>query len=330
MGISRDKWHKRRKTGGKRKEIRSKRKFEIGRQPAMTKLGERRVHTVRGHGGIVKFKALKLDHGNYSWPGEAISRKTRIIGVVYNPTNAEFVRTNTIVKGSIIQIDATPFKNWYQKHYGVLVGKEVPFVKPKKVKKLKRGEKHKKEKKTEKKTTEKKPTSSEKKGTEKKGTEKKGTEKREQKRKEQKRKEQKRKEPKRKHLKRKEQKRKHLKRKELKRKHLKRKEQLKRSQQKRNQQKKNQKKRNQPKRKEKEKKRPPSAKHSPSSAMKKKWRLRNTTRVLEPAISEQFDKGRLYAKITTSPGQTGTADGYILEGEELAFYIKKMALKKKK
>jgi small subunit ribosomal protein S8e len=147
MGISRDKWHKRRKTGGKRKPIRSKRKFELGRQPANTKLGERRVHKVRGHGGFIKFKALKVDHGNYSWPGEAVTRKTRIIGVVYNPTNPEFVRTNTIVKGSIIQIDATPFKNWYQKHYGVCVGKEVAFVKPKKVKKLKRGEKPKKEKK---------------------------------------------------------------------------------------------------------------------------------------------------------------------------------------
>jgi len=64
--------------------------------------------------------------------------------------------------------------------------------------------------------------------------------------------------------------------------------------------------------------------------MKKKWRLRNITRVLEPAIAEQFEKGRLYAKISTSPGQTGTADGYILEGEELAFYMKKLAIKKKK
>jgi len=64
--------------------------------------------------------------------------------------------------------------------------------------------------------------------------------------------------------------------------------------------------------------------------MKKKWRLRNVTRVLEPAIAEQFEKGRLYAKISTSPGQCGCADGYILEGEELAFYLKKLALKKKK
>jgi len=47
-------------------------------------------------------------------------------------------------------------------------------------------------------------------------------------------------------------------------------------------------------------------------------------------LSEQFDKGRLYARIASSPGQCGHADGYILEGEELAFYLKKINLKKKK
>lgn len=129
MGISRDKWHKRRATGGKRAPIRMKRKFELGRQPAMTKLGERRVHQVRARGGYIKFRALKLDHGNYAWPGEAVTRKARIISVVYNPTNPEYVRTNTIVKGSVVQIDATPFKNWYQKHYGVVVGKAGKFQK---------------------------------------------------------------------------------------------------------------------------------------------------------------------------------------------------------
>jgi len=132
MGISRDKWHKRRATGGKRAPIRMKRKFELGRQPAMTKLGERRVHQVRARGGFIKFRALKLDHGNYAWPGEAVTRKSRIISVVYNPTNPEYVRTNTVVKGSVVQIDATPFKNWYQKHYGVVIGKAIKFHKEKK------------------------------------------------------------------------------------------------------------------------------------------------------------------------------------------------------
>jgi small subunit ribosomal protein S8e len=52
----------------------------------------------------------------------AISRKTRILGVVYNSTNNELVRTNTLVKNSVVQVDATPFRQWYEQHYGVLLG----------------------------------------------------------------------------------------------------------------------------------------------------------------------------------------------------------------
>jgi len=46
MGISRDKAHKRRATGGKHKRIRMKRKFEMGRQPANTKIGEKKKSLV--------------------------------------------------------------------------------------------------------------------------------------------------------------------------------------------------------------------------------------------------------------------------------------------
>ena len=42
--------------------------------------------------------------------------------VVYNASNNELVRTKTLVKNAIIQIDATPFKQWYEQHYGVKVG----------------------------------------------------------------------------------------------------------------------------------------------------------------------------------------------------------------
>lgn len=120
LGISRDKWHKRRATGGKRKAIRKKRKFELGRPAANTKvrerswlgactvvgtkwkkrpweleiaiiiattlvvwllcvffwlrlqLGQKRIHIVRTRGGNKKFRALRLDHGNYAWGSEGI------------------------------------------------------------------------------------------------------------------------------------------------------------------------------------------------------------------------------------------------------------------
>merc|ERR1711874_387819 len=90
-GISRDKWHKRRATGGRMAQLRKKRKFELGRPPAQTKLGAKRIHTIRTMGGNKKYRALRQDHGNFSWGSEAVTRKTRIIDVVHNASNNEYV-----------------------------------------------------------------------------------------------------------------------------------------------------------------------------------------------------------------------------------------------
>ncbi|KAK4524506.1 hypothetical protein GAYE_SCF04G2407 [Galdieria yellowstonensis] len=124
MGITRDTLHKRRLTGGKKAIWRKKRKYNLGRQPANTKLGPKAVRPVRVRGGNYKFRALRLDTGNFSWGSESTTRKTRIVAVVYNASNNELVRTNTLVKGCIVQIDATPFRQWYSQHYGVEIGKK--------------------------------------------------------------------------------------------------------------------------------------------------------------------------------------------------------------
>ncbi|KAN0015994.1 hypothetical protein ACTFIV_009840 [Dictyostelium citrinum] len=128
MGISRDALHKHRLTGAARKCNYKKRKYELGRQAAKTKLcsqgEEKRVRSIRVRGGHQKFRALRLDTGNFSWASEKVTRKCRILNVVYNATSNDLVRTNTLVKGSIVQIDATPYKQWYETHYGVVVGKK--------------------------------------------------------------------------------------------------------------------------------------------------------------------------------------------------------------
>jgi small subunit ribosomal protein S8e len=124
MGITRDSWHKRRATGGKKKPIRKRRKFESGRPAANTKISPKRIHVVRTRGGNKKYRALRLDHGNYSWGSEAVTRKTRVLDVVYNASNNELVRTKTLVKNCIVQIDATPFRQWYERHYGVPIGRK--------------------------------------------------------------------------------------------------------------------------------------------------------------------------------------------------------------
>ncbi|CAD6264055.1 unnamed protein product [Miscanthus lutarioriparius] len=100
MGISRDSMHKRQATGGKQKAWRKKRKYELGRQPANTKLSSNK--TVR---------RVRVRGGNYSWGSEALTFKTRILDVVYNASINEL--------------------QWYLTHYGVDIGrkKKAPVAK---------------------------------------------------------------------------------------------------------------------------------------------------------------------------------------------------------
>jgi len=198
MGISRDSRHKRRLTGGRMPIHKKKRLFESGRPNANTKIGEKRVRRIRVRGGNYKFRALRLDNGNFSWGSETTTRKTRILDVVYNASNNELVRTKTLVKNCIIQIDATPFRQWYVKHYGVELGKK---------KALKEGE---------------------------------------------------------------------------------------------------------------------TAGEKISRHVKATRAGRVKERTIDQNVEEQFSQGRLFACISSRPGQSGRADGYILEGKELEFYLKKL------
>ncbi len=206
MGISRDSRHKRRATGGRMPIHQKKRKFEMARQPAMTKLGSKNVRLVRGRGGNMKFRALRLDYGNFAWASEGASRKSKIVDVVYNASNNELVRTKTIVKNCIVQVDAAPFRALYMKKYNKKLGKagkeevtktEVKEDGPKKM----------------------------------------------------------------------------------------------------------------------------------SRKVQKKIAARNP--FVDPNLEEQFNSGRLLACISSRPGQVGRADGYILEGKELEFYMKRLEKKKK-
>lgn len=79
---------------------------------------------MRTRGGNRKFRALRIDSGNFSWGSEGVTRKVRVIEVNYHPSNNELVRTNTLTKAAVVQIDATPFRQWYEAHYGVALGRK--------------------------------------------------------------------------------------------------------------------------------------------------------------------------------------------------------------
>ena len=204
MSISRNSRHKRRATGGRMPVHKKKRRFEMGRMPTMTKLGQKKVTQVRGRGGNIKHRALRIDNGTFSWGSEAVSRKTRVIDVVYNATNNELVRTKTLVKNCIVKIDATPFRQWYLKHYDVELNK----------KKVEEADKAR-------------------------------------------------------------------------------------------------------------------AASKRSKHVKAKFTQRQKDRKIEQKVADQFNSNQLYACISSRPGQSGRLDGYVLEGRELDFYLRKLERKKK-
>jgi len=181
-----------------------KRKFEMGRVPTMTKLGAKKCINVRGRGGNIKRRALRNDSGNFSWGSESMAAKTRVLDTVYNATNNELVRTKTLVKNTIVSIDATPFRQWYLKKYDIELNK----------KKLEESNKAR--------------------------------------------------------------------------------EGMKRS-----------------------------------NSVKRALESRQKDREIDSKLADQFNSGRIFACISSRPGQSGRVDGYIIEGRELEFYLKKLEKKKK-
>lgn len=173
------------------------RAFEKGRQPANTRIGNKRIHLVRTRGGNTKYRALRIDSGNFSWGSEGIARKVRVIVVAFHPSNNELVRTNTLTRSAVVQIDAAPFRTWYEAHYGATIGR----------------------KRVGQKVTEQKE----------------------------------------------------------------------------------------------------EVKVSKSVQSKREERLKKVGKI-DPALERQFEAGRLFAVISSRPGQSGRVDGYVLEGDELAFY----------
>lgn len=71
----------------------------------------------------------------------------------------------------------------------------------------------------------------------------------------------------------------------------------------------------------------------PAAELKKKQKQklahRKKDHELDPVLKDELSTGRVLAKLSSRPGQVGRADGYILEGPELAFYLKKVSQKKK-
>ena len=84
---------------------RKKRRYEIGREPLMTNLGEESLRKYRTMGGNSKVKMLSAAYANVVDPKTNQAKRARIVTVKVNPANPNYVQRNIMNRGATIQTD---------------------------------------------------------------------------------------------------------------------------------------------------------------------------------------------------------------------------------
>ncbi len=95
----------RKMTGGRYRQARKKRRYELGSDPVLTKLGETRKKIERTYGGHQKIKLLSADEVNVYDPNTKTMKKVKIITVKENSANPHFVQRNIINRGAVVQTE---------------------------------------------------------------------------------------------------------------------------------------------------------------------------------------------------------------------------------
>ncbi|WNY25229.1 30S ribosomal protein S8e [Methanolapillus millepedarum] len=96
---------KRTYTGGKRIAGRSKRKFEIGREPAETRIGPSKSKNIATRGGNRKVRLLSEQFVNVTDKKSGKTIRATAQTVTGNPANKHYVRRNIVTKGTILKTD---------------------------------------------------------------------------------------------------------------------------------------------------------------------------------------------------------------------------------
>jgi len=96
---------KRTSTSSRYKKNRTKRLFEQGRVPSLTKVDERKLKIIRTKGGNHKQVLLNENTANLLDKKTKKYSKVKIVSVVETPSNRHFVRRNIMTKGSFIQTE---------------------------------------------------------------------------------------------------------------------------------------------------------------------------------------------------------------------------------
>jgi small subunit ribosomal protein S8e len=92
-------------TGKIRPPHRKKRRYELGREPTLTVIGQKRIKHIRVRGGNEKVRLRADQYVNVIDPETGKAQKVKIIKFVENPADRNLSRMNVITKGTIVETE---------------------------------------------------------------------------------------------------------------------------------------------------------------------------------------------------------------------------------
>ena len=90
-------------SGARNVANRGKRKSELGRDPAETRVDEKRLRKIRTRGGNEKLRLATANKINLTDVKSGKTQVTDILGVIENDANPNYVRRNIITKGAVVE-----------------------------------------------------------------------------------------------------------------------------------------------------------------------------------------------------------------------------------
>ena len=90
-------------SGARNVANRGKRKSELGRDPAETRVDEKRLRKIRTRGGNEKLRLASANKINLTDVKSGKTQITDILGVIENDANPNYVRRNIVTKGAVVE-----------------------------------------------------------------------------------------------------------------------------------------------------------------------------------------------------------------------------------
>ena len=97
-------------SGGRNVRHRGKRKSELGRDPAETRIDDKNLRKIRTRGGNEKLRLATHNKINVVNPFSKESQTLDILNVIENEANPNYVRRNIITKGAIVETSSGKVK----------------------------------------------------------------------------------------------------------------------------------------------------------------------------------------------------------------------------